>query len=265
MLKLQNVCCGYAEEFLLQDINLTIKGEKITGIIGPNGSGKTTLLRAITKVLPLLGGKIILDGKNVAFMSSKEIAQYIAVANNDIEAQFDISVEDFTALGRIPHQQPLQFFENSRDQEKIEQALQMTGMLSFRLRPLRCLSAGERQMAVIAKALAQEPRLLLLDEPVAHLDISHQRYILDLISRLHRESNLSVIIILHELNLASEYCDELILLDQGRVFQSGSPREVMKKEIIEQIYKTEVVMAENPVSGKPHIFIASKQTRGKNG
>ncbi|MFH1094539.1 MAG: ABC transporter ATP-binding protein [Candidatus Omnitrophota bacterium] len=263
MLRLENISCGYKEKIILNDLSFEFKSKKIVGIIGPNGSGKTTLLRAITKVVPLLEGNISFEGKDISVMSYREIARYIAVANSDIEAQFDISVEDFVALGRIPHQQPLQLFENSHDLAAIEEALQMTEMISLRTRPLRSLSAGERQMAIIAKALAQEPRLLLLDEPVVHLDISHQGYILDLISRLHREKDLSVIIVLHELNLASEYCDELILLDKGRVVKSGDPHEVIKKQIIEAIYKTEVVMAKNPVSGKPCVFISAKeQNRG---
>ena len=259
MLRVENISCGYKEKAILNNLSFEFKSKKMTGIIGPNGSGKTTLLRAITKVLPLLEGKIVLDGKDIQLMSYRDIAQYIAVANSGMEVQFDISVEDFVALGRIPHQHPLQFFENAHDQEIIEQALRLTETLSFRKRPLVHLSAGERQMAIIAKALAQEPRLLLLDEPVVHLDIFHQKYILDLISRLHIEQNLSVIIVLHELNLAAEYCDELILLDQGMVFTAGTPQEVISKKIIETIYKTKVVVAKNPASGKPCVFIAKKE------
>ena len=263
MLQIENIRCGYKEKIILNDLSTTFEGKKIAGIIGPNGSGKTTFLRAITKALPLLGGRIVLNGKDIALMSYKEIAQYIAVANSDIEASFDISVEDFVALGRIPHQQPLQFFENDYDWGKIEQALRLTDMTSFRKRQLSALSAGERQLAIIAKALAQEPKLLLLDEPVVHLDIAHQRHILDLIKRMHEENDLSVIIVLHELNLAAEYCDELRLFEQGRVFASGTPEEVLRKQMIETIYKTEVVMAKNPESGKPCVFICAKQRKLK--
>lgn len=261
MLRIEKISCGYKEKVILNELSTTFKREQITGIIGPNGSGKTTLLRAITKALPLLSGTIVLNNNNIASMPNREMAQYIAVANSDIDIPFDINVEDFVALGRIAHQPPLQFFETNYDLEKIDHALHVTGMTAFRKRALGALSAGERQLAIIAKALAQEPKLLLLDEPVVHLDISHQRHILDLIKRMHTENNLSVIIVLHELNLAAEYCDELRLLEQGRVVSSGIPKEVLKKEIIEAIYKTDVVMAKNPKSGKPCVLISAKENR----
>lgn len=261
MLKLKNISCGYQEKCILQNITLNLGQKKIIGIIGPNGSGKTTLLRAITKVIPLLAGQIMLQGKDIACMGYKELAESIAVASNDLELQFDISVEDFVALGRIPHQKPLQFFESSYDKTIIHQALEMTEIVQLKARSMRDLSAGERQLAIIAKALAQEPKLLLLDEPVVHLDISHQVYILDLIKRLHKEKALSVIIVLHELNLASEYCDALVLLNKGRVHTQGTSEQVLTREIIEQAYKTEVVIDKNPVSGKPYLFMVSEEAK----
>jgi len=259
MLKIENIHCGYKNDFRLEGISFEAKQKEIIGIIGPNGSGKTTLLRAITKILPLASGRIIFGGEDLADMSYKHIAQNIALASSDMETGFDISAEEFVALGRIPHQNALQLVENKKDAQVIEQAMAMTGIENLRKRPLRYLSAGERQMAVIAKALAQEPKLLLLDEPVVHLDISHQAYILNLIKRLHKTSGLTVIIVLHELNLASEYCDKLVLLNAGRMYKRGAPAEVFQQRIINDLYKTKVQIAENPLSGKPYVFIVAEQ------
>ncbi|MFH1062829.1 MAG: ABC transporter ATP-binding protein [Candidatus Omnitrophota bacterium] len=258
MLQLKNISCGYSEQFCLRDINFNVREKQIVGIIGPNGSGKTTLLRAITRVLPLRAGSAIFNQKNISRMSYKELAQNIAVVSNDIEANFDISVEDFVALGRIPHQGNFQFFENALDQKIIRQSLEMTDLVGFAKRNLCELSAGERQMAIIAKSLAQKPKLLLLDEPIVHLDIFHQMYIMDLLKRLNKKHNLSVIIVLHELNFAAEYCDQLVLMDKGLVHKIGSVEQVLNKATIETVYKTDVLVSKNPVSQKPHVFLVAK-------
>lgn len=259
MLKMENVSCGYRNEFVLKDINLDIRQKQITGIIGPNGSGKTTLLRAITKILPLISGSIVFDQRNLKGFSLKELARNIALASNEIEIGYDISVEEFVALGRIPHQSPLQLFENKKDEEAVHQALAMIEMENFRSRPVKNLSAGEQQMVIIAKALAQEPKLLLLDEPVVHLDISHQIYILNLIKRLNKMKNLSVLIVLHELNLAAEYCDKLVLLDKGCLNRIGTPEQVLQEDIIKQVYATDIIIGRNPRSGKPCIFVTADE------
>jgi iron complex transport system ATP-binding protein len=259
MLKLKNISCGYSDQFFLKEINFNVQEKQIVGIIGPNGSGKTTLLRAITRILPLRSGLVIFNQKNISAMSFKELARNIAVVSNDIEYNSDITVEDFVALGRIPHQRDLQFFEDALDQKIIQECLEITELTGFAQRSLCELSAGERQMAIIAKALAQKPKLLLLDEPIVHLDISHQVYIMNLLRRLNKQYNLSVIIVLHELNFAAEYCDQLVLMDKGSVHKIGSPEQVLNKATLEMIYKTEVLVSKNPVSQKPHIFLVSKE------
>lgn len=257
MLEIKNISCGYAEQFFLKDIKFDVPEKQIMGIIGPNGSGKTTLLRAMTKVLPLHSGTINFNAQDISKMTYKQLAQNIAVVSNDIEMNFNINVEDFVALGRIPHQADFQFFEDEQDKKIIRQALEMTELTAFAKRSLDELSAGERQMAIIAKALAQKPRLLLLDEPIVHLDISHQVYIMDLLRRLNKQHGISVIIVLHELNFAAEYCDCLVLMNKGRVNKIGSPQQVLDQQTIEAVYQTKVLVRENPVSLKPHVFIIS--------
>ena len=259
MLRLDKVNCGYGKNFSLKNISFFLPEKEITGIIGPNGAGKTTLLRTITKLLPLNKGNINFCGKDIDQISLQDYAKQVAIVSQEMQFPFDITVEEFVALGRIPHQGKLQFFETDHDLKIINNALKLTDVFSFRKRQLQTLSGGERQRVVIAKALAQEPKLLLLDEAIIFLDISHQVMILDLIRRLHKEKHLNVVIVLHELNLASEYCDRLILLHQGKVHSAGLPQEVLKKEIIEQVYQTKVIIQKHPLSKKPYVLIVPQE------
>ena len=262
MLEIKNLTCGY-NQFTLKKVNLKLQGEEIVGIIGPNGSGKTTLLRAIAKVMKPFSGMVIFEGRDIVQMSGKDVAQNIAVVSQDAHIPLDISVHEFVSLGRIPYQSRFQFFDNKNDEKAITRALEETGTKQLKDRLLGNLSGGERQLVVIAKALAQEPKLLLLDEPTVFLDISHQVEILDLIKRLNKEKGLSVIIVLNELNLASEYCDKLLLLNNGTVHRIGKPQEVLEYRVIEDVYKTTVVVQNNPVSGKPYVYIVSEAEKQK--
>ncbi|MCK4994311.1 MAG: ABC transporter ATP-binding protein [Candidatus Omnitrophica bacterium] len=261
MLNVNNLTCGYANKPVLTNINFKLDRGDFVGVIGPNGSGKTTLLRAMTKIIKPYSGTVSFNGKLISRMNFREAARNIAVVCQEVNPYFDISVEEFVGLGRIPHQEKFAFIETKEDERIIRQAMEMAGIVKFRKRSLKNLSGGERQMVVIAKALAQQPKLLLLDEPTVYLDISHQVYILDLIRRLNKEQKVSVLIVLHELNLASEYCQRLILLDNGSVEKIGTPQEVLAYEIIERVYKTTVVVRENPISHKPYVFIVPEEEK----
>jgi len=263
MLEIKNLTCGYNSRFLLKDINLKVEKGELIGIIGPNGSGKTTLLRAITGVIRPKKGKILLEKKNIEKFSFKELARKIAVVSQNSVANF-MTVEEFVLLGRIPHRRRLQFLETEFDERIAEEAMDLTNTLQLKGRFIGDLSGGERQLVVIARALAQEPGLLLLDEPTSHLDIAHQVKILDLIKKLNK-NGLTVIIVLHELNLASQYCNRLILLNNGLLYKVGSPGEVLTYQIIEEVYKTVVVVRENPISSKPYVFLVSEEERQKRG
>ncbi|MCG2711150.1 MAG: ABC transporter ATP-binding protein [Candidatus Omnitrophica bacterium] len=263
MLKVDNLICGYANKPILKGVSFKLDYGEFAGVIGPNGSGKTTLLRAMTKVIKPYSGTVSFNGRLISQMSFKEAARNIAVVGQDGNPHFDISVEEFVGLGRIPHQSKFGFLETKEDEKIILQSMEMAGVLEFKNRLLKNLSGGERQLAVIAKALAQQPKLLLLDEPTVYLDISHQVYILDLIRRLNTEKKVAVLIVLHELNLASEYCQRLILLNNGLVEKIGTPREVLDYRVIEQVYKTTVVVQENPISRKPYVFIVPEKEKHK--
>ncbi len=257
MLEARQLTCGYEDGFLLQEVNLSVAQGEFLGIIGPNGSGKTTLIRAISRVLKPLKGNVLLDGRDIWKMDLKAFAKRVAVVSQETRTGL-MRVQEYVLLGRMPHYRGLQFLETKRDLEVAEKAMSMTGILHLKDRPLRDMSGGERQLTFMARALAQEPELLLLDEPVAHLDIAHQIAVLDLVKRLNAELGLTVVIVLHELNLASEFCDRLLLLDEGRVHSTGAPQEVLTCKILREVYKTEVLVRRHPISSRPYIIPVSK-------
>ncbi len=264
MLKVEGLTCGYDSKFLLQDISFEIRDRELLGIIGPNGSGKTTLLKAITKVLKPQKGRIVFEGKEISQMGFKELAQKVAFVPQFSAAGVNMRVEEFVLLGRIPHRRQFQFLETESDEQAAKQAMALAGVLELRERFLSELSGGERQLATIARALAQEPRLLLLDEPTAHLDIGHQVKILDLVRKLNHENGLTIVTVLHDLNLASLYCDTLILLKEGKIHSIGTPEKILTYSVIEEVYRTPVVVKINPVVSKPLICLVPKNILNSN-
>ncbi len=264
ILEIENLTCGYDTKFILQDINLKVGNEELVGIIGPNGSGKTTLLRAITGVLKPKKGIILFQGKDIRQVGLKELAKKVAVVSQSLPTG-SMSVEEFVLLGRIPHLERFQLLETKKDLKIAQRSMGLTDTLRLKDQLIEEISGGERQLALISRALTQEPELLLLDEPTAHLDITHQVGILDLIKRLNREFGLTVIMILHDLNLASLYCDRLLLLNNGLIHKQGRPEDVLTYRIIEEVYKTEVVIKESPVTSTPYIFLVSEEKGTRDG
>ncbi|OGS21626.1 MAG: hypothetical protein A2252_12630 [Elusimicrobia bacterium RIFOXYA2_FULL_39_19] len=259
LLKINNLSCGYNDKKVLKNVSFSLSENSFLGVLGPNGSGKTTLLRAISKIIKPETGSIHFQDKNMAEISVKETAKSIAVLPQILEVPFSFTVEEFISMGRFPH---LKRFEKpgKKDFEIIDKVISELDIAALRQRKLRSLSGGERQRVLIAQALAQEPKLLLLDEPINHLDIKHQIEIMDLLKDLN-SSGLALIIILHDLNLASEYCNDLLLLNEGRVHTYGKAQDVLKYEILEEVYKTILVVEKNPISGKPFIMSVSKTAR----
>lgn len=262
MLQINDLTCGYESGFAIENIDLNVKDGEIVGIIGPNGSGKTTLLRAITRALRPRNGKILLEGKDIWQMKIKELARKVAVVSQSPQTGF-MTVEEFVLLGRIPYYERFQFLETRKDRKIACEAMALTDSLNLKDKFMEEISGGERQLALIARALTQEPRLLLLDEPTAHLDITHQVGILDLIRRLNREFGLTVVMVLHDLNLAGEYCHRLVLINNGKIHKVGCPEEVIDYRIIEDVYKTVVIVEKNPVSSKPFVLVVSEDARHK--
>ncbi len=255
MLELRHVSCRYDDHFVLRDITVRIENGGLVGVIGPNGSGKTTLIRAVTRAIKLAEGEVLLKGKPLGMLSFRELAQQVAVVGRLHDLDMQIRVEDLVLLGRIPHRKGLRLMERRSDLDIAGMAMDVTGILDLKSRFVDSLSSGERQLAFIARALAQEPELLLLDEPTSHLDIGHQARVLDLVRRLNRDKGLTVLVVLHDLNLASQYCDRLFLLGDGVLRKDGTPEEVLTYQIIEEVYHTTVVVMENPVSSRPCVFL----------
>ncbi|WP_321289487.1 ABC transporter ATP-binding protein [uncultured Sunxiuqinia sp.] len=259
---IDNFSCGYPS-FKLSGISLSLEKGSFSGIIGPNGSGKTTLFRGVTSSIATLEGSVYLKGKNLQKLSLKERAQNIAIVSQFVDLD-QMSVEDYVLMGRMPYQNRFQFFESKEDLEKAHKYMQLTDVLKHKDKLMTELSGGEQQRAAIARALTQEPELLLLDEPTSHLDITHQVRILDLLHRLNQEMGLTVLMVIHDLNLASEYCDQLILFKEGQLFTQGTPEEVLTFDTIEKVYDTPVITRTNPYSNKPVIFLVSEKMMKKS-
>lgn len=263
MLQIEGLQCGYGDKFYISDITFRVKKGGFTGIIGPNGSGKTTLFRGITSELDLDAGKVMLNGKDLSDMEKKEQARNMAIVTQEIE-NASITVEDYVLMGRLPYRSTFQFFETKEDYRIAHKYLELTDVFHLKDKYMYQLSGGEKQLAAIARALTQEPKLLLLDEPTSHLDITHQVQVLNLIQRLNCELGLTVLMIIHDLNLAGEYCDHLVMMNNGQMYVSGVPEEVLTYKTIEEVYKTVVITKTNPLSKKPVIFLVSEKVLAEN-
>jgi iron complex transport system ATP-binding protein len=258
LLNIVGVSGGYYAEDVIKEISLEINPRDILGVIGPNGSGKTTLLRLATRVLYPRKGQIYFCDKDIAQIPLKVFCRNVAFVSQDIYSAFAFSVLELVLMGRIPHLARLAR-ESKKDIEIAEKALLATDSLALRNKRVDELSAGERQRIVIAQALAQEPTLLFLDEPTAHLDIGHQIQILDLLKRLNRKNNLTIAMVLHDLNLASAYCNRVALLNEGVIFKEGDPETVLTYQNIETVYKTVVLVNNNPLTGKPNVVLVPQE------
>jgi len=258
LVKVEDVFGGYTKESIIKEASFKISQGEFLGIIGPNGSGKSTLLKLMSRILFPQKGKILFKDKDITKVKLKELCQEIAFVPQDTLINFSFLVWEIVLMGRIPHLKRLQL-ETKKDFLIAENSLSLTDALHLKDKKIDELSAGERQRVIIAKTLTQEPILLFLDEPTSHLDIGHQIQILDLLRKLNQEKNLTVVIILHDLNLASEYCQRLILLNEGKVFKEGAPSEVLTYQNIETVYKTIVVVNKNPISSKPYVVLVPKE------
>jgi iron complex transport system ATP-binding protein len=256
MLALENISAGYNGRPVLQNVAVSIAAGEFVGLIGPNGSGKTTLLRVISGVLPARQGEVWLGGQELREMGRREVAKIVTHLLQDHALGLAFSVREVVLMGRSPH---LARFggETERDLAIVERAMELANVSHIADRPITEISGGERQRAFIAMCLAQEPQMLLLDEPTNHLDIGHQLSVLNLIRNLNRQTRMTVVAVFHDLNLAAEYCDRLVLLDQGQVVAAGTPADVLTTEMILNAYGAKVFIGRNPVSGGPHIVLAA--------
>ncbi len=224
-----------ARAFRLSSLTFSIAAGEILGLIGPNSAGKTTLIRLLTKVLEPAGGEIFLEGQSLGNLSRWELARQVAVVPQEGLPAFPYTVEQLVLMGRYPHA-PRRFFERPEDLAVAREAMAATGVLDLASVALETLSGGERQRAIVARALAQDPRLLILDEPTAHLDLRYQAEVVGLLRRLNRERGMTILLVSHDLNLAAELSDRLLLLDAGKIARVGSPEEVLDEALLAEGY-----------------------------
>jgi iron complex transport system ATP-binding protein len=253
VIRARGVACDYGPIRALDGADIRCTAGQLTGLIGPNGSGKSTLLHCLAGLQRPLQGEIFIDGRPLAAYHRQELARTVAVVFQENFFPFDFTAREIVLMGRSPHLRPLQD-EGPQDRGIAEESMRMCDCLDLAGRSITALSGGERQRVVLARALAQRPRALLLDEPTNHLDLRHQRLVLELLRRLTRDHSLAVLTVLHDLNLASHYCDSIALLDRGRTVGQGGPAEVLDGARLSAVYQTEVVVSQHPNTGRPQIL-----------
>ncbi|MCP3966086.1 MAG: ABC transporter ATP-binding protein [Lentisphaerae bacterium] len=252
-IEVRNLTVGYdGGPPVLRGANLNIATGKVVTLIGPNGSGKSTLLKTIARTLKPYDGSVFIDDMEVHSFNTRKLARIMSVLPQSNAAPTDITVEELVEFGRFPYRRLLQGF-SSRDNDAVSHALDLTGLDTLRKRPVSALSGGERQRAWIALNLAQEPRIMLLDEPTTYLDVCHQFEVIDLIRRMNQKLGITVVMVLHDLNLAARYSDHIVVMKDGRICHEGTPTEIIREEVLQYIFniKSQVSISDE---GIPHFI-----------
>jgi len=252
-LAIEKLDFAYGRAPVLAGLDLSVAAGTITGILGPNGSGKTTLVRLASAALRPAAGRISVFGSDLSDLPSRERARRVAVVPQETHPVFEFTVEEIVRMGRAPHL-GLLGLEAPRDRAIAHEAMERCEVTHVAARSFRALSGGERQRVMLARALAQEARLLLLDEPTAFLDLKHRLAVYTLLGRLHRENGLTVVVVSHDINLAARYCDRLVLLRCGAIAADGTPAQVLRPDPIRSVYEVEVEIGTDPSSGRPFVI-----------
>lgn len=253
ILEVEGLTTGYRKHAVIEDITFQVREGGFLGIIGPNGAGKSTLFKALSRTLPAWQGRIRVRGKDIHHMARRDLARHMA-AVPQFMTPFPYRVEEFVRMGRYPHRGRFGLMR-AEDRRIVQEVVARMELADLRDQRLNALSGGELQRVFLAQGLAQETELLLLDEPTAHLDIGHQVKIMDIIRGFSQARGLTVVMILHDLNLAGAYCDELLLLHQGKVITQGPPADVLTRERIETVYGAPVEIRPDPLTARPRVAI----------
>jgi iron complex transport system ATP-binding protein len=247
---------------VLEHVTCQVRSGEILGVIGPNGSGKTSLLKLLARVLRPQAGVLRLFGKELSGLSQDHVARTVALVPQESQLLFPFTITEMVLMGRFPHQRSRGWagfgWEGDEDVALARDAMREMDVLHLANRLITDVSGGERQRAIIARALTQEPRVLLLDEPTAFLDLQHQLEICAILRRLNEERGLTIILVSHDLNLASQYCDRLLLLDGGRIFRMGPPEDVIRPDLLETVYRCRVLVDRHPQSGLPRVTLPGR-------
>ena len=250
-------------EWSLKGLTFEVGAGEIFGVVGPNGSGKTSLLKLLAKVMRPQTGKVELFGRELEGMRQDAVARTVALVPQDNQQIFPFTITETVLMGRFPHQQSRGSlggfgWEGPEDLRLARQAMEETDVAHLAHRLISDVSGGERQRAVIARALTQQPKVLLLDEPTAFLDLNHQLEICAILRRLNEQQGLTVVLSSHDLNLVSQHCDRILLLKDGTVFRLGTAEEVIQPDVLETVYRCEVLVDRHPVSGLPRVTLPSR-------
>lgn len=252
-LETQSVTLGYEQKIITKNLSVEVPSGKFTVIVGPNGCGKSTLLRALSRLLLPQMGNILLNGENIHSQSTREVAKKLGLLPQTAIAPDGIKVVDLVSRGRFPHQKWFQPWSEA-DQKAVDMAMQATGVIDFSQQNVDQLSGGQRQRVWVAMALAQETSLLLLDEPTTYLDIAYQIELMDLFQDLNQVQGHTLVAVLHDLNHACRYADHLIMMKEGKIIATGSPRDIITEAIIEQVFGLPCLILDDPISGTPLII-----------
>ena len=259
VLAVENLKVKFGSREVIRDLSLSVERGRVHSVIGPNGSGKTTLLRAISRNLRPVGGRVYLNGTNIHKMKAKSIARQMAVLSQTHNGMSDVTVRELVAYGRFAHRDWWQG-KGDDDNQIVEWALERTNTAGFRDQKINTLSGGERQRAWIAMAIAQKPQILLLDEPTTFLDISHQMEVLELISGLNREESITILMVLHDINHAVRFSDEIVVMKEGDVCARGLPQEILNPELMRDVFNVEATILTDKETGRP-MFHARRVVR----
>ncbi|GGK38295.1 ABC transporter ATP-binding protein [Nocardia camponoti] len=261
----EDVSLGYGDRVIVDNLSVTIAPGVVTTVIGPNGCGKSTLLKSLGRLLRPRDGQVVLDGKAISSLKTKDVARVIGMLPQTPIAPEGLTVADLVARGRHPHQSWLRQW-SADDEAEVAAALAQTGIADLADRTLDELSGGQRQRAWISMALAQGTDILLLDEPTTYLDLAHSLEVLDLVDQLHADYGRTVVMVLHDLNLAIRYSDQLIVMAQGRIVAQGSPTEIITAELLAEVFGLDATVLTDPVSDRPMIIpIGRRHVRGAVG
>ncbi|MBU5428261.1 ABC transporter ATP-binding protein [Tissierella pigra] len=256
ILEIKDLSISYKNKNVLKEINLKIEKEKVYSIIGPNGCGKTTLMRTISRGIKPKQGKVLLYGNNIFNMKNKHVAKKMSILNQANDTISDVNVRKLVQYGRYAHKDWWKGIDDN-DDKIVEWAMEKTGVTSLQNRRIDTLSGGEKQRAWIAMSIAQKPEILLLDEPTTYLDICHQLEIMELISRLNKEEGITIVMVLHDINHAARYSDELVVINNKKIHSQGDPWTILESKVLEEVFKIESEITKDKDTDKP-IFYAKK-------
>ncbi|UCC57614.1 MAG: ATP-binding cassette domain-containing protein [Candidatus Bathyarchaeum sp.] len=257
VLTIDGIDCSYGSVKVLEDVQFGVESGEFLGILGPNGSGKTTLLRSISRVLKPQKGTIFIGDADIYKLKTLEVAKQLAVVPQDTPVTFDFTSLEVVLMGRNPHM-PRFRMESKEDLAIAKKSMELTGTWQFADRPVTELSGGEKQRVIIARALTQEPKILLLDEPTTHLDICNQLEIMDLIKQLCKTKKMLIIAVFHDFNLAARYCDSLILLKEGKIVAVGESNKTLTSENVKKVFAVDTIVKKHPVTGQLHVIPISR-------